>query len=129
MKLSLLTLLITVLLCSCQKSYTLNISKDVRSALGGTDKTNEAIKFKADDDYAAYGQGAQKYISEQVADSLMNYEVERVLSFIVYDNDGNDLRVKLGLKATDSIDRDYARLKIQAAKSMGETMRKIKKSN
>jgi hypothetical protein len=125
----LICLVFILIFCSCQKSYTLKISKDAKSVLGGFDRTDESVKFKADDDYSAYGQGAQKYLSEQVADSIMNYDVEHPISFTVYDSDGNDLRTKIGIKETDSIDRFYQGLKGQVGKSIGESLRKINKSN
>jgi hypothetical protein len=114
----LIPLIVLLALTACDKPYILKIAKN---EVGLTTTINPNIKsynFKAPDDETAYSRSAEHFFKDQAVDSLMDYATGKTTSFEVLDKDGQNLKTKLSLRTTDSIDELYKGLVSGSAKHM-----------
>jgi hypothetical protein len=105
-------------LTACDKPYVLKIAKN-EVGLNATIYPNiKSYNFKAPDDETAYSRSAEHFFKDQAVDSLMDYANGRTTSFEVLDKDGQNLKDKLSLRTTDSINKIYKKLVGGSAKHM-----------
>lgn len=115
---SIICILLLFTLSSCHKSYTLKITK-TDPYLGGVPIFKLAsYPFKAPDDQTAFYRSAEHFYKDCAVDSLMNYATGKTQSFQVFDADGNDLKSKLPLKNTDSIEKSVKMFTHNVAKNL-----------
>ncbi len=105
-------------LTACDKPYVLKIAKNEVGLVGATNPNIKSYNFKAPDDETAYSRSVEHFFKDQAVDSVMNFVSGKTTSFEVLDKDGQNLKAKLSLRTTDSIDKIYKGLISGAAKHM-----------
>lgn len=78
----------------------------------------KSYNFKAPDDETAYFRSAEHFFKDQAVDSIMKYATGKTISFEAFDKDGQNLKDKLSLRTTDSIDKIYKGLISGSTKHM-----------
>ena len=105
-------------LTACDKSYVLKIAKNEIDLTTTINPNIKSYNFKAPDDETAYSRSAEHFFKDQAVDSIMDYATGKTTSFDVLDKDGQNLKDKLSLRTTDSIEKLYKRLISGSAKHM-----------
>ncbi len=113
-----LLLIVLFALTACDKPYILKIAKNEVDLTGAVNPNIKYYNFKAPDDETAYSRSAEHFFKDQSVDSIMDFVTGKTISFEVLDKDGQNLKAKLSLRTTDSIDKLYKELVSGAAKHM-----------
>ncbi|SDS82049.1 hypothetical protein SAMN05216490_1880 [Mucilaginibacter mallensis] len=107
-------------LTACDKPYELKIAKNEVDLTTLITPSVKSYNFKAPDDETAYSRSAEHFFKDQAVDSIMDYATGRTTSFEVLDKDGRNLKDKLSLQTTDSIEKLYKTLITGSAKHMSK---------